>query len=304
MQQASGSGLDKLDQPGTSSTGRGRRVTRDFRPLFADELGSAAARPSAGAHRAEPERPLLGEELFDEDGDARPPRERPAWLVPALLAGLVVVLLLGAYGIGRVVSGNLAGTDVKQAEPDGVVIGEDGSTGTSGSAQPSKGPAAKPYHGATDTARIGGASATCQSGNGVDSAGNLVSYSPGNVYDEDMTTAWRCDGDGTGQQLTVDLAGKTRIGEVGLVPGYAKTDVRSGIDRYAENDRITRVRWVFDDGTTVEQKFDPAVSNRSMQSMRIPVTKASKVVVEVLDSQRGDRNTIAVSELRLGAVAR
>jgi hypothetical protein len=41
-----------------------------------------------------------------------------------------------------------------------------------------------------------------------------------------------------------------------------------------------------------------------MQSMRIPVTKASKVVVEVLDSARGDRNTIAVSELRLGAVAR
>ncbi|QWZ08087.1 hypothetical protein KRR39_22565 [Nocardioides panacis] len=119
-----------------------------------------------------------------------------------------------------------------------------------------------------------------------------------------MTTAWRCDGDGTGQQLTVDLAGKTKIGEVGLVPGYAKTDVRSGTDRYAENDRITRVRWVFDDGTTVEQTFDPAPSNRSMQSMRIPVTKAQKVVVEVLDSERGDRNTIAVSELRIGAVAR
>ena len=153
-----------------------------------------------------------------------------------------------------------------------MVIGEDGSTGASASAEASKKPAGKPYAGTTDTARIGGASATCQSGNGVDSAGNLVSYSPGNVYDEDMTTAWRCDGDGSGQKLTVDLAGKTKIGEVGLVPGYAKTDVRSGIDRYAENDRITRVRWVFDDGTTVEQSFDPAVANRSMQSMRIPVT--------------------------------
>ena len=185
-----------------------------------------------------------------------------------------------------------------------MVIGEDGSTGASASAEPSKKPAGKPYAGTTETARIGGASASCQSGNGVDSAGNLVSYSPGNVYDEDMTTAWRCDGDGSGQKLTVDLAGKTKIGEVGLVPGYAKTDVRSGIDRYAENDRITRVRWVFDDGTTVEQSFDPAVKNRSMQSMRIPVTTARAVVVEVLDSQRGTRNTIAVSELRLGAVAR
>jgi hypothetical protein len=301
VQQAGGSGLDELDQPEVQPA-----VTGDSRPLYTDELGSAGAQSSTGAHRAEPEQPLFDGGFFDEetDEDSRAPRERPAWLVPALLAGLVVVLLLGAYGIGRVVSGNLAGTDVKQAEPDGVVIGEDGSTAGSGSAEPSNKPGGKPYAGTTDTAPIGGASATCQSGNGVDSAGNLVSYSPGNVYDEDMTTAWRCDGDGTGQQLTVDLAGKTRIGEVGLVPGYAKTDARSGIDRYAENDRITRVRWVFDDGTTVEQSFDAAVSNRSMQSMRIPVTRARKVVVEVLDSERGDRNTIAVSELRIGAVAR
>jgi hypothetical protein len=38
-----------------------------------------------------------------------------------------------------------------------------------------------------------------------------------------------------------------------------------------------------------------------MQSMRIPVVKTGKVVVEILGSQPGPRNTVAVSELRLGA---
>jgi hypothetical protein len=137
----------------------------------------------------------------------------------------------------------------------------------------------------------------------VDSAGNQVRYAPSNVYDQDMTTAWRCDGDGAGQKLTIDLADSTKIGEVGLVPGYAKTDARSGVDRYAENDRLTRVRWVFDDGTSVEQALDPSPSNRALQSIRIPPTKATRVVVELLDVVRGPRNTIAVSELRIGETA-
>ena len=130
-----------------------------------------------------------------------------------------------------------------------------------------------------------------------------MSYAPSNVYDQDLTTAWRCDGDGAGQKLTVDLADATKIGEVGLIPGYAKTDARSGVDRYAENNRITKVRWVFDDGTSVEQSFDASPTNRAMQSMRIPVTKSSRVVVEILDVQSGPRNTIAVSELRIGQAA-
>mgnify|MGYP003299222182 CR=1 FL=1 len=133
--------------------------------------------------------------------------------------------------------------------------------------------------------------------------GETPNAAPRNVYDQDMTTAWRCDGDGSGQKLTIDLAGSTKIGEVGLIPGYAKTDARSGVDRYAENDRLTRVRWVFDDGTTVEQTLDPSPQNRAMQSIRIPVTKAARVVVEIVDVKRGPRDTIAVSELRIGQTA-
>lgn len=288
------------------------QATSEFPPLFVDEPDpepepepEPEPQPTGGAHRAEPEpepEPLplpLEEQLADPLTD-EPPRKRPAWLVPALLAGAVVVLLLAAYGVGRVVSGSLAGSPTAQQTPDGVVINEDGSTSTPSQTSGNE-PQGKKYTGPTSTAAIGGASATCESKPGVDSAGHPVRYQPSNVYDEDMTTAWRCDGDGAGQRITVDLADPTRIGQVGLIPGYAKTDARSGIDRYAENNRITKVRWEFSDGTSIEQSFDPSAKNRNMQSMRIPVVKTSRVVVEILESKRGPRNTVAVSELRLGA---
>lgn len=262
-----------------------------------DEPRPALSR--GGSHRAsasESSAPSALDEHFSER-ESDDPRDRRAWLVPALLAGLVVVLLLGAYGVGRVLSDNLAGAQVAPDKPDGVVIGEDGATSTPES------PGAKKYAGRTTTATIGGASATCESPRGVDSAGNQVRYAPSNVYDQDMTTAWRCAGDGSGQRLTIDLAGTTKIGEVGLIPGYAKTDARSGVDRYAENNRLTRVRWVFDDGTSVDQTLDPSSSNRAVQSIRIPATKSTRVVLETLSAQRGSRNTIAVSELRIGETA-
>jgi hypothetical protein len=288
------------------------QATSELRPVFADEPepdpeptpvpAPEPEPPTGGAHRGEPELvPLALEEQLADPLNDEPRRARPAWLVPALLAGAVVVLLLAAYGVGRVVSGSLAGTPTAQKTPDGVVINENGSTAGSSSPKSSKAPQGKKYTGPTSTAAIGGASATCEAKPGVDSAGNQVRYQPSNVFDEDMTTAWRCDGDGSGQKLTVNLADATRIGQVGLIPGYAKTDARSGVDRYAENNRITKVRWEFDDGTSVEQTFDPSPKNRSMQSMRIPVVKTGKVVVEILGSQPGPRNTVAVSELRLGA---
>jgi hypothetical protein len=293
------------------------QATSEFRPLFADELEPApasglgpplAALSSRGSHRTEPEPdgdpdlepvPLpLEEQLADPATDYQH-RDRPAWLVPALLAGAVVVLLLAAYGVGRVVAGSLSGAPDPQQSPDSLVIPESGSA--SGSTTPSKAPRGKKYTGPTSTAAIGGATATCEAAPGVDSAGHPVRYQPSNVFDEDMTTAWRCDGDGSGQKLTVNLAETTKIGQVGLIPGYAKTDARSGVDRYAENNRITKVRWEFDDGTSIVQTFDPSPENRSMQNMRIPVVKASQVSVEILDSLNGPRNTVAVSELRLGA---
>jgi hypothetical protein len=242
-----------------------------------------------------------------DDFTAEPaPRERPAWLVPALLAGMVVLLLAAAYGAGTLFSSSVD-DNAAQDEPDGVVMGEDGSNAASpegdGTPRDTKSPQGKPYQGATDAAAIGSAQASCQAPSSVDAAGNPTRYPASNAFDGDLTTAWRCSGDGVGERLQLNRSDTVRVGELGIVPGYAKTDPRNGIDRYAENNRLTKVRWTFADGTSVVQELDGSPDNRSMQTMAVPLVETNTVTLEVLDSTGGRRNTIAVSEVRVGAAA-
>lgn len=260
------------------------------------------ARPEAEPAPAGPwAADVFQQDVFDQDYTEEH-SERPGWFVPALLAGLVLVLVVAAFGIGRLLSSSVGGADVEAEEPtDGVVLGESGAASdTPGGDQPQQRPNEDAYQGAVEAAPIGGASASCQAPSSVDAAGNEIAYPPTGTYDGDMTTAWRCNGNGVGQTLTVTLPETVRIGEVGLVPGYAKTDPRNGVDRYAENNRLTRVRWTFSDGTSVVQRLDGAPTNRAMQTMRIEPTDSNSVVVEVLASTPGPRNTIAVSEITVG----
>jgi hypothetical protein len=311
-ERAYGSADDAPEQGGPRITG----------PLFADELEPQSERQSepqseprseprafdrqapvdeprrvGGAHRAD------STSLLPEVPAA--PRERPAWLVPVLLAGAVLVLLLGAYVVGRVLSSSLSGTDVADDKPDGVALSEDGSTSAtpeqSTSDEPDRPKAAK-YRGKVEAATITGADSGCSYPSSVDSAGNTVSYQPRKVYDGDLTTAWRCAG-GEGETVTVNLGEPTRIGEVGLVPGYAKTDPRSGVDRYAENNRITKVTWSLGDGTTFTQSFDPSPTDRSVQSVRIPVTRTDEITITIESVEHGRRDTSAISEVSIGRVA-
>lgn len=228
--------------------------------------------------------------------------ERRRLLAPLMLVGLALLLVLTAYGIGRVFSGQVDSADTSPPEPDGVVLGEDDDP-ASGETQKAGQPQRKKYDGQVSAAAIGGAAASCQSDSGVDAAGRPVGYEPANVYDGDLTTAWRCDGRGVGVRVTMNLPETITIGEVGMVPGYAKTDPSNGVDRYAENNRITRARWIFSDGTSVVQKLDGSAGNRSMQTIRIPKTKSNEVEIEILGSTRGKRNTVAISEVTVGEVA-
>ena len=75
-----------------------------------------------------------------------------------------------------------------------------------------------------------------------------------------------------------------RVAELGLVPGYAKTDPTDNTDRYAENRRLTAVRWRFDDDTTIEQQLDPDAELRDLQTMRIPVTTTQRIAMEIVSS--------------------
>ncbi len=257
------------------------------------------ALPPGGAHRAKPA-PVAG------------PRDRPVWFVPLLLALLVLVLILGAFLLGKVLSNSVEGADVSEDPPTGDLIpstpldepSQDEPTQEESTPEdpPSSDGAGKPYDGPTDVAELSSTEADCQAPDSADAAGNAISYTPANVADGDLTTAWRCNGRGVGQTITLTLPTPTQLGALALVPGYAKTDPSNGVDRYAENNRLTKVRWTFSDGTSVVQDLDGSPTNRDLQSMPIPPTETTEVVLEILASVPGTRNTVAISEIQLGAI--
>jgi hypothetical protein len=108
--------------------------------------------------------------------------------------------------------------------------------------------------------------------------GQSTSYEPSQLLDGDPNTAWRAVGDGRWVKIVLTLSEAKRITEVGLIPGYDKTDQCTGIDRFVQMRRIKKVRWSFDDGTTTEQTFS---DERSMQSTPVDAVSAH-ITVEVL----------------------
>ncbi|HEX6246550.1 MAG TPA: hypothetical protein VFZ64_01650 [Nocardioidaceae bacterium] len=201
------------------------------------------------------------------------------------LVAAAVLLVGAAFGAGRfVASQGVASGPGEAAEAD--QVRDSGPT---------------PYDGPVGSVGVTGSSATCQSAASVDVAGNPVTYEPARAHDGDLSTAWRCPGAGRGERLTVTLPEGTVVAEVGLVPGYAKTDAVSGEDRYAQNNRITRVRWHFDDGSSHVQRMRGDAGDRSMRTLRVPETATGSVELEILASQAGPRDTVAVSEIRIAS---
>jgi len=223
----------------------------------------------------------------------------------ALSAGVAAsaVLVAAAYSVGTTFSGD------GSPGADATAVPQSSRTGSARSGEPSK---AVPTR--TSTQRVPGAwqgavvpvpvdaiAADCTAPPGTDSAGHTVTYVPQNAVDGRSQTAWRCTGTAVGQKLTLRLSGDSDIAQVGLVPGYAKTDPESGVDRYAENNRITRVRWTLGDGVSFVQRLDPGASSRAMQVLRVPRTSTDTVILQILAVAHGPRDTTAISEISLSA---
>ncbi len=149
-----------------------------------------------------------------------------------------------------------------------------------------------------------GAAASATAADGIDAAGNPVSYSVLNTIDGDPETAWRVDGDGQGDTLTYRTAsGPIYVTEVGLIPGYAKVDPVDGADRFTENRRIRRVTWEFDEGVTQTQTF---VDSRELQSIPIPGVLTSSIritIAEVTPLPSGGRDFTPISEVRVRGIS-
>ncbi|WP_155918230.1 hypothetical protein [Marmoricola sp. URHB0036] len=253
-----------------------------------DELPLRRGRLVVGTHRTETydDEPTMVEKVTDSP-----------WFVPVLLAMLALLLVLGAYAVGRAFAGKVNSDDKPSSEPS-VVMSEGGKNQAQ---QPVSTQA--PGKGAWDgkVERVGGvrAKATCTSPPGQDASGAKVSYAAANLTDGVADTTWRCDGTGIGKKITLRLPDTMPIGEVGLIPGYAKTDDATGDDRYAENNRVTRVRWTIGD-VVVDQKVNGSTSDRSLRLLRVPRSETDQVQLEILAVDKGPRNTTAISEVQLG----
>jgi hypothetical protein len=198
--------------------------------------------------------------------------------------------------VGRTFAGQVSSDDSGGDDPRLVIGGDEPGGRPSVTDQ-------KPGAGAWD-GKITGiedirAKAGCTSDPGLDASGKQVEYDVQNVVDGAADTTWRCDGRGIGKRIVLRLEEEEPIGEVGLIPGYAKTDEQSKADRYAENNRITRVHWTVGD-TEVVQRMSGSPRDRTLRAVRIPRTRADKVVLEIRAVQRGPRNTTAISEVHVG----
>ena len=257
----------------------------------ADDLPERRGRLVVGTHRTESYdgEPTVVEKLTDSP-----------WFVPLLLTLLALLLILGAYAVGRSFAGKV-NDDADSSSDPGVVLSEKGS-GNARQPVSSQAPGEGAWDGKVKRIRDVKAKASCTSPQGLDAAGAEVSYEAANLTDGVADTTWRCDGTAVGEKITLKLPDDLAIGEVGLIPGYAKTDEASGVDRYAENNRVKRVRWTIGD-TVVVQKIKTKPSDRSLRLLRVPRTETDEVVLEILAVKKGPRNTTAISEIQVASAS-
>jgi hypothetical protein len=139
--------------------------------------------------------------------------------------------------------------------------------------------------------------------------GNPVSYPATNTIDDNPTTAWRCDNSAPPhtppQILTLNLGEQRafRVTDVGLIPGYAKTDPYNGTNRFVENHTVTKVVWQFDGGLQVEQVIDNPRPEMAWVHLSTPVDAWQIQMAITQSGNPGSKfDSTAVSEVVLRGV--
>ncbi|MGH3956191.1 discoidin domain-containing protein [Mycobacteroides salmoniphilum] len=217
----------------------------------------------------------------------------------AMLAGLLVVVGLGYVGYMAV-----HGDGSTQQQTHGMLPPNDPKTTSSAATTTTAPPPV-----ASSPIKPVDLSTNCvQAEDGTDSNGVKYVYDPAKAFDNDPLTAWRCQWkEQDGQSITAKFDHPTLVTSVGLVPGYAKTDI-DGSDRFAQNRKITRVRWEFSDGSSIKQQVPVS---RALASVKVNVvTDSVTMVIEATEpgvsivnksGQRQDafNGLVSVSEIEI-----
>lgn len=253
-----------------------------------------------------------------EDLTGKSEAELRRWVAPYLLpvAILAVVLSLGgiAYAAVAFVGATLHGDGRSAAQENTLRMPRSATRTVSPSDTPSASPTPtptrtrqvsrgedrdRPYRGALVRLRPTRVGARCTERPAYDAAGHRVRYGARNTVDGRARTAWRCPGTAIGQTLHFRVPRHRRIAAVGLLPGYAKTDPRSHVDRYAQDNRITRVRWTLPDGRSYVQRLRPSKRDRTLRQLRVPPSRGGRVLLRILAVKRGPMNSTAISTVRI-----
>lgn len=216
------------------------------------------------------------------------PGRSSTWLV-AFVVGAVVALAV-AGGVLVVATSSDDGGGDEQADPAADAPVDDGATGpAAGDGGSGGGPVAR--------LAIADVSASSTAPPGEEADGSSVSYGADQTVDGERSTTWRCVGDCTGQTLTIDLGGERSVTEVGLLPGYAKTDPTDGTNRYFQNRRVSSVQWTFDDGTSVQQSFD--TDDAQVQGIDVEATTREITILITGTTPPGSRDFTPISEIHV-----
>ena len=247
-------------------------------PLFADEASAPAQDP---AHPGTTTRTPAPEQLAPTPVDDRTPRRWLPWAVVGV--GLLLIVLFAVW----------------------LVTGPFGSSGDPQAAHGGAAGAAAGGSGGDDLARGATATVPATAPPNEDTSGNMVRYDARQMLDGVPTTCWRMAGDGTGSELTFDLAKQSSISRVGLINGYAKTAPGPGgqqLDWYHGDRRLVTVEWSFDDGTTLTQQLGDSTKMQTVD-LDHPVTTSSVqlrlVKVSAPGSGPAARDYTAISDVTL-----
>ena len=266
----------------------------DWRSTTAERPAVRAPLPPPPSGHDQPRYPLFADQVAPAatpTGGGRPRMLDHGWL-PWAVAALALVLVAG---LGFLL---LGGGDDEPA-----VAGRP--TRTSGSATDPDRDSANQEPGAPqDVAHLATASAPRTAPPNQDLDGNQVRYEARNLLDGVDETCWRMPGDGTGQEITIRLDQPTTLRKVGLINGYAKVATDGAgrtLDWYRGDRRIRRVEWVFDDGTTIGQRF---TDTSDMQTMDIDPVTTSTVLIRLVEVTRpghgrAARNYTPISDVTL-----
>jgi hypothetical protein len=257
--------------------------------------------------------PAMGHSAYADSAESvrsttTPVAPRPApgpglWLGAA--AALVVMLAVGTFLLVRGTGGDGAAT----TSPRRAVVPPShgpSSAGANDSSAASAGPSSSAPTTVGPLVNVAGfseATAPAHAPAGVDFTGRPVTYVAQNLVDGRNDTCWRTAGDATGMVLRFHLDQPTRLTRVGLVNGYAKIGYSRGraYDWYLGNRRVLSVDWLFDDGTSVPERFG---TDRSLQQIAIQPVTTSVVrlrITEVSGPGTGPaaRDDTAISEVLL-----